>query len=80
MHLRLNRYYRFGWLNQRTLQVGNSYENYLTTPRDIEIKLNHFRQIQRDYPRHTFWIEESNDGENWAKLNENSKYALFSED
>lgn len=79
MNLKLNHRYRFCYNNQRTGDIGCAYASYMATPAIIESKLEHLRILKRDYPRHTFWIEESKDGNSWAKLTD-SKYALFSED
>lgn len=78
-HLKLNTYYRFGYTNLQSKESSHAYDRFPTNQASVDAILRHLANLEREYPRHTFWIETSKDGENWSKLT-NSKYALFSED
>lgn len=79
MHLRLNRYYRYGYTDKRTDYTSTAYARYITNQIGVDEFYVVLRRLESQHPGKTFWIEESKDGNSWAKL-ANSKYALFSED
>lgn len=79
MHLKLGRYYRYGYRDNRTKYTSDAYVRYVENQLVVDEFFETLERLEGQHPGKTFWIEESKDGESWAKLN-NSKYALFSED
>lgn len=78
-HLKLGHYYRFAYTNTQTGRSSNAYQTYVATQKDIDAVRSNLKRIEASHPFHIFWIEESKDGDNWARASHNP-YALFSED
>lgn len=79
--LKLKRHYRFGYQQNGIGYIHSTSSRYCDSKESIEYHHEKLKQLRRDHPDYTFWIEELHqDTAIWHKLKENSMYALFSED